>query len=101
MSTWEERMAASAAERREAAEAEQRRLDEENDPHRDHHTHLNGTMVQCSCGENFGITCVALPPEIAEMSPEEAQAWWHENVRCEICGQPDVWALSPPDDRRA
>lgn len=94
MSTWEERMAARAAVRREASKAEQQCIDDENDPHRDHHTHLNGAMVQCSCGENFGVTCVAFPPELDGMSPEEAQAWWHENVRCDICGQPDVSSLS-------
>jgi hypothetical protein len=30
-----------------------------NDPHRDHHAHLDGTSVRCSCGEDFGVTCVA------------------------------------------
>jgi hypothetical protein len=94
LSSWEDRMAAAAAARREAAEAEQRRAEEENDPHRGHHAHIEGTCVVCSCGENFGVTCVALPPELAELSPEEAQRWWTENVRCSVCGKPGVFSAA-------
>lgn len=57
-------MAAQAAVRREAAEAEQRRIEDENDPHRDHSAHLEGTAVVCSCGEFFGVTCVAFEPDL-------------------------------------
>jgi ribosomal protein L40E len=60
MSSWEERMARTAAARATVAEAEQiARCGAEN-PHRGHHQHLRGTMVSCSCGEDFGVTCVVI-----------------------------------------
>lgn len=55
MSTWEERMAANAAVRRRIFEAEERRVDS----HVDHHSHLDGTTVYCSCGQFRGIITVA------------------------------------------
>lgn len=85
MSTWEERMSARAAAKREAAEAERRQLEEENDPHRDHHVHLAGTAVVCSCGEFRGLACVAFPPELADATEAEARNYW-ESLTCGTCG---------------
>jgi len=98
VSTWEDRMAAAATARREAAEAERRRFEEENDPHRDHHGHIAGTLSVCSCGEVGGLVCVALPAELDGLEPDEARAWWLENVRCGICGERGVWSTGGGED---
>jgi hypothetical protein len=92
--TWEGRMAAKAAVRREIREADELQelaWEEANDPHRDHHVHLDGTRTVCSCGEKeYGVTCVAFPGELTDMDPDEAYAWWMENVRCSVCGKRGV-----------
>lgn len=78
MSTWEERMSIRAKARMAAAEAQERA----NDPHREHHAHLAGTSVYCSCGEFQGVTCVAFD------SDYNAAA-----LSCRICGETGVVAL--------
>ena len=63
MSTWEDRMAAHAAERQAAAEAEEFLRDQADDPHAGHGTRLDGSAVYCSCGEFLGVTCVVIEDE--------------------------------------
>lgn len=78
MSTWEERMSLRAAERARKEMERQQREDE--DLHADHHIHLDGASVYCSCGEFHGITCVIIPDD----------PHWYENLHCSICGKPGV-----------
>jgi hypothetical protein len=80
MSTWEERMSQRAKARMAAAEAAAEADRIANDPHGDHHEHLDGTAVYCSCGEFRGVTCVAFSGEPAAVS-------------CKICGKEGVVAL--------
>lgn len=90
MSTWEERMAQrSAAKGRTLRQQWERESQQEVDEHAGHHTHLTGTMVQCSCGEDFGVTCVAFPPEWFEMTPEQVEAEINK-IRCSACGKPGM-----------
>jgi hypothetical protein len=84
VSTWEERMAERAAQRRVVAEAEeacaeaaeQARLSAEfpavkgewdwvetDGPHRGHRRHGHNGHVMCSCGEIVGVGCVAIDPD--------------------------------------
>lgn len=88
-STWEDRMAARAAERAHQAAAQ----DAASDPHAGHHAHLRGTMVECSCGERFGVTTVAIP---FFDSPGEAQAFL-DQLSCHLCGERGVAALPGSD----
>jgi hypothetical protein len=110
MSTWEDRMAARAAERAagrsaaEAAEREGRRASGEPGNvgvpgHKDHHWHVKSNYTICSCGELIGgAFTVALdqrwwsddPAERAAVEREEAdfQAW----ITCRYCGQVGVIA---------
>ena len=75
-------MAARAQARAAARELEA----EEPDEHDGHHQHLRGTMVECSCGEELGITCVALPPLETE---EEKREFW-DSLACRECGKKGV-----------
>jgi hypothetical protein len=77
--TWAQRMSQRAAIREAARQAEA----ETNDPHRDHHTHLIGTSVYCSCGEFQGITCVVVP--FFETAEEEDE--FYDSLVCDLCGQ--------------
>ena len=82
MTSWEERMAANAAARERAAQAERDRLErEEHDrlvaegviledeeymdygPHAGHATHWHHGCVLCSCGVTLGLACIALTDE--------------------------------------
>jgi hypothetical protein len=74
--TWEERMAAKAAERR-AAEPEPP------DPHEGHHTHCHGNAVWCSCGEFAGVFTVVITAEM--MEPDYVPPM----RTCKICGEPE------------
>lgn len=74
---------------RRAAERERARLEAEQDTpdgHEGHHTHLRGSAVSCSCGADFGVTCVVLPDF---SSRAEAEAWW-SSLACSVCGEPGV-----------
>jgi hypothetical protein len=82
--SWEERMAERAAGRL----AAERELKEAEDPHRDHHFHLQGTAVYCSCGEWRGVTCVAFPDEFFD-DPEAYIA----SLSCDRCGEVGVVRL--------
>ena len=55
--------------------------------HAGHHSHLNGSMHECSCGDEFGVTCVAFR---ALESDEEARAYW-DALACRACGKKGVW----------
>ena len=90
MSTWEERMAARPMA---IASADPGRLANEDwakfiAGHEDHHVHLEGTSVVCSCGRFEGTTCVVLD------LPTDAGAW-----HCELCGK--EWATLVGDRVRA
>jgi hypothetical protein len=78
MGTWEERMSGRARERM----AREARAERENDPHAGHHSHLRGTMVECSCGEFGGVTCVAF-----------GEDYDPAKLSCRICGEPGVVTL--------
>lgn len=71
-------MAAQAAVRQEIFEAEERRVD----PHADHHRHLEGTAVYCSCGQFRGITTVAFDEDYDP-----------DRLSCTECGQRGVVKL--------
>lgn len=104
MTSWEERMADRAREREAAREAaiprdeNGERLD---DPHRGHHSHLDGTAVYCSCGEFRGVTTVAFPDWMWNKGPEwtwfiqspyrRLRFWW--SVRCRVCGKHGVASM--------
>src|ERR1039458_2036837 len=62
----------SAARERKRQEAER---EAEQDEHAGHHTHLIGTTVECSCGADFGVTCVAYPEEWWTMTPTQQTVW--------------------------
>lgn len=72
-------MAMRAAERQMAADAEEFLRDQANDPHVGHHTHLRGTAVYCSCGEDRGVTCVVIEDGLDL-----------DSLSCGICGQRGV-----------
>ena len=92
MSTWEDRMSQrSAARERKRQEAER---EAEQDEHAGHHTHLIGTTVECSCGADFGVTCVAYPEEWWTMTPTQQTAW-EESLTCRICGKRGMVTTSP------
>ena len=80
-STWEDRMAARAAERaRQLAEANAR---EEAAMAVD--IHLHGTLTACPCGAETGITCVAFDEHWVQPDP------------CPDCGKPaDVFGDTQP-----
>ena len=70
--TWEDRMAARAAERaRQLAEANARE-----DAAMAVDVHLHGTMTACPCGAETGITCVAFDEHWVQPDP------------CPDCGKP-------------
>ena len=92
MSTWEDRMSQrSAARERRRQEAER---EAEVDEHAGHHTHLIGTTVECSCGADFGVTCVAYPPEWWSATPEQRQAM-DDALSCRICGKQGMVGPTP------
>lgn len=82
--SWEARMAAKAAERSLAAEAEAELARIGDDPHREHHGHLRGSGVECSCGKFLGVTCVAISED---HDPDV--------LSCEACGERGVVLLGP------
>ena len=90
VSTWEERMAARAEANgwtlRQEWERERLAADAMPDEHAGHHDHLNGTMVECSCGEEFGVTCIAFPDFGTN---EEARAFF-DSLACRECGKKGV-----------
>lgn len=113
MSSWEDRMAAKAAVRREAAEAAEREREKARrreiiaaglDPdmpegHEAHHWHTRGNTHQCSCGQLPGgiwsfIPDARLwsddPAERAQAEREEAD--WLAWISCYTCGEPGVTA---------
>lgn len=78
MSTWEERMAAKATDRREAREAEEDRLAVLADPHYGHEIVCNHYGIAiCGCGERLGSSSVVF---IGEPDPR--------GLPCEACGRP-------------
>lgn len=88
--TWEERMAARAARR--AAEREFRGPDVDDDgvdrapaAHQGHHFHLRGTGVKCTCGADFGVTCVAFSDD-----------WHPDDDVCSVCGERGVVFMGFP-----
>jgi hypothetical protein len=72
--TWEERMAAKAAERRAAEPSPV-------DPHEGHHIHHRGNAAWCSCGKFAGIFSIAIMPEM--MEPDYVPPM----RSCPICGE--------------
>jgi len=62
-------------------------------PHEDHHSHLRGTGVECSCGEFRGVTCVAFP----NLATDEEWAAWEASLVCRICGERGVVTLDRED----
>ncbi|MER7331697.1 MULTISPECIES: hypothetical protein [unclassified Micromonospora] len=76
---WVEGMAQRARQRAATEQADQTARD----PHSSHHTHLRGTAVECSCGELFGVTCVAVTPD---NNPDERS--------CDLCGVQGVVRLN-------
>jgi len=56
------------------------------DEHEGHHRHLNGSMVECSCGEESGVICVAFP---VFGTDEESDAFW-DSLACRECGKKGV-----------
>jgi hypothetical protein len=94
MSTWEERMAVQAEAKgwtwRQEREREDRVIENEfKDEHAGHHSHLNGTMVECSCGCQFGVTCVVFP----EFDTDEESRAYYDALACSKCGKKGVWLL--------
>jgi hypothetical protein len=94
ISSWEGRMAAQAAGRRTAAEAEDYLREKADDPHAGHHTHLDGGSVYCSCGQYLGMTTFAAE----DLDDPRARAA-RESRACTICGKPGVVGLPEPDGR--
>jgi hypothetical protein len=82
MSTWEDRMAQRSA-------AKDRARQPADDEHAGHHLHLIGTTVQCSCGQDFGVTCVAFPEELWKMTLEQVHEWFG-SLSCSACGEKGV-----------
>lgn len=94
-STWEDRMAARAAER-----AARRKVEEPPEApapgHEGHHGHIQGNGVMCSCGACFGCFSFAPDPrywsddlaerEQAAREDADFEAW----ISCRICGQRGV-----------
>jgi hypothetical protein len=72
VTSWEERMARRAAERRAA------QPDLHDVGHEDHHLHYEGNTVVCSCGEFRGVISVALTGD--EPDPD--------TYACAVCGKP-------------
>lgn len=54
--------------------------------HEEHHYHLNGTMVECSCDFQMGITTVAFGPDY---NPNK--------LSCDVCGKVGVVRIPPKE----
>jgi hypothetical protein len=87
---WEARMSARTKARERHRETIRRVAERVTDPHRDHHTHLAGTSVYCSCGEFRGVATVAFDEDV------DAAAW-----SCQVCGARGVIAIGGQEDDRA
>lgn len=62
-------------------------------PHRDHHTHLSGNIINCSCGEYLGIISIVLPRKSGRTQLQKDLA----KMRCETCGDIGVMLLKKYD----
>lgn len=78
-------MAQRARQRAAAREAAEEAERVARDPHSTHHTHLRGVGVECSCGDWWGVTCVAIDPD---ENPDEQV--------CDLCGARGVVRLNRP-----
>lgn len=102
MSTWQDKLAALADERRSAdrATANPHHIERATEPsaHEGHHTHVEGNGFVCSCGQMFGIFSFVPDPRFWSDDPAEVEAAQREHqeyvdsISCSICGKPGVVA---------
>jgi hypothetical protein len=85
MSDWEQRMAERAAIRMREQRVTPEPSDYDFEEHREHHRHLSGTEVFCSCGHYQGTTCVGIPDDYDP-----------DSYTCHICGALGVSGIARP-----
>ena len=58
--------------------------------HAGHHTHLETTMLRCSCGVIFGTIAAAIP-----------ENYDPSDLVCSVCGETGIALFPPEPDNRA